>query len=84
MKIYNTVKWTVCDFCILEKDKRIEPPDKDSKIKSPPENDKRQEPPIPHAPDNAPVEVRLIINLYTCHYTYTFWRQWSRGGETNH
>nr|XP_022315271.1 putative sodium-coupled neutral amino acid transporter 10 isoform X2 [Crassostrea virginica] len=41
----------------IGKDKRIEPPDKDSKIKSPPENDKRQEPPIPHAPDNAPVEV---------------------------
>ncbi|XP_061181707.1 putative sodium-coupled neutral amino acid transporter 10 [Saccostrea echinata] len=42
---------------VKDKDRRVDPPDKDSKNKSPPEADKRQEPPNPHPPDKGPVEV---------------------------
>ncbi|XP_062581724.1 putative sodium-coupled neutral amino acid transporter 10 isoform X2 [Saccostrea cucullata] len=42
---------------VIDKDRRVDPPDKDSKVKSLPEDDIRQEPPNPHPPDKGPVEV---------------------------
>lgn len=58
--MYFTMWENLDIFYTIEKDKKVVPPDKDTKVKSPLEEDKRQEPPNPHPPDKGPVEVGLI------------------------